>query len=80
MRQMILWNPISRITQKQQRHWRRPTARMDLSLTCTLLLTYKAGCEAIQSMIKESGLPITMNIVEIQNSDSFSIPVWIYNG
>ena len=33
----------------------------------------KTGAEAIQSMIKESGLPITMNIVEIQNSDSFSV-------
>lgn len=33
----------------------------------------KTGAEAIQSMINESGLPITMNIIEIQNSDSFSI-------
>ncbi len=35
--------------------------------------TYKTGAEAIQSMIKESGLPITMNIIEIQNSESYSI-------
>lgn len=35
--------------------------------------TYKTGAEAIQNMIKESGLPITVNIVEYQNSDSFSI-------
>ena len=35
--------------------------------------TYKAGAEAIQSMIKESGLPITMNIIEMQQADQFSV-------
>lgn len=33
----------------------------------------KTGAEAIQSMIKESGLPITVNIIEYQSSESFSI-------
>lgn len=33
----------------------------------------KAGAEAVQSMIKESGLPITVKITEIQPSDSFSV-------
>lgn len=33
----------------------------------------KTGAEMIQSMIKESGLPITCTIVEIQSSESFAI-------
>ena len=43
----------------------------EFDMYCTA--TQKTGAEAIQSMIKESGLPITMNIVEMQNSDSFSV-------
>ena len=35
--------------------------------------TNKTGAEAIQSMIVESGLPITMNIIEISNADVYSI-------
>lgn len=35
--------------------------------------TYKTGAEMIQSMIKESNLPITCKIVEIQNSESFAM-------
>lgn len=43
----------------------------EFDMYCTA--AQKTGAEAIQSMIKESGLPITMNIIEMQNSDSFSI-------
>lgn len=35
--------------------------------------TYKAGAEAIQSMIKDSGLPITMNIVEVNATDFLAL-------
>ncbi len=35
--------------------------------------TYKTGAEMVQSMITESGLPITCKIVEIQSSESFAI-------
>lgn len=35
--------------------------------------SYKTACEAIESMIEESGLPITCSIVEIQNSEIYSV-------